>query len=392
MKQTKESTIWISYLRSFITVLVILHHANLAYTTFAHFDKEIYINSTHPVVDSQRWIGLDIIVNFNDVYFMSLMFLIGGLFLIKSIKRKGRNQYISDRFKRLFIPFIVLGTFFMLIAHLPAYLLSKDSFHFSDYVFDFFTVQNWPVGPPWFIWLLFTFNLLFAISYATLANFHVKIGQLINSLGKQPVKLVIGLIIFTALLYIPITYQLGASAWTGIGPFDFQLNRIFLYSGYFMIGIILGATDFNNKLFSEKSKLVRLWKTWWLIALIVFVLLTIIPQYLINLVAQKNVDELYTWMAYYFIYTLSCCFTSIAMLTSFKALIKKANPIWDSLSDNAYMIYLCHYPFVVWIQFIFLEFEIHAIAKFGITFLISFPLSWILSVLLRKVKYVRLYV
>lgn len=86
---TENRNVWIDYLRSYLTVLVVAHHSTLAYTTFASFDKEVYINSTHPIVDMERWIGLDIFVSFNDIFFMSLMFLIGGLFLSKSIMKKG---------------------------------------------------------------------------------------------------------------------------------------------------------------------------------------------------------------------------------------------------------------------------------------------------------------
>jgi surface polysaccharide O-acyltransferase-like enzyme len=89
MENNLSRNLWVDYLRSAITVMVVAHHSSLAYTTFAKFDRLAYIRSTHPIVDAQRWIGLDIFENFNDVFFMSLMFLIGGLFLSKSITKKG---------------------------------------------------------------------------------------------------------------------------------------------------------------------------------------------------------------------------------------------------------------------------------------------------------------
>ena len=88
MKENRN--IWVDNLRSSLTILVVAHHSTLAYTSFARFDKEVYINSTNPIVDPKRWVGLDIFQNFNDIFFMSLMFLIGGLFLSKSIAKKGR--------------------------------------------------------------------------------------------------------------------------------------------------------------------------------------------------------------------------------------------------------------------------------------------------------------
>ena len=355
MNNSTENTIWISYLRSTITVLVVFHHSNLAYTTFAYFDKDVYINSTHPVVDTNRWIGLDIVVNFNDIYFMSLMFMIGGLFLIKSINRKGQAQFMVDRFKRLFVPFLLLGTFFMVLSYYPSYYLSNGNWNISSYITDFFTTQNWPVGPPWFIWLLFVFNLLFALTYKPLSNLYPRIGQKIKKWSLKPISLILLFIVITAILYIPITYNIGASKWIGIGPFDFQLNRIFLYGGFFWIGVLLGSVDFNTTILYTNSRLVRLWKFFWLIALVVFVVLTIIPPYLTNLVTQQKLNEYSGWMIYYIVYVLSICFTSLAMVTSFKALVKKENAIWNSLTQHAYMMYLCHYPFVIWIQFFLLE-------------------------------------
>ena len=85
---TPNRNVWIDYLRSSLTVLVVAHHSTLAYTTFASFDKNAYIKSTSPIVDTKRWIGLDIFENFNDIFFMSHMFLIGGLFLSNSIAKR----------------------------------------------------------------------------------------------------------------------------------------------------------------------------------------------------------------------------------------------------------------------------------------------------------------
>src|ERR1700748_3830302 len=98
-------TAWVDLLRSFITILVIAHHAALAYTSFSSFNAGAYILSTHPVVDSRRWPVLDVLVSFNDVFFMPLMFLISGLFVMPALQKKGVFHFLTDRFRRLFIPF-----------------------------------------------------------------------------------------------------------------------------------------------------------------------------------------------------------------------------------------------------------------------------------------------
>ena len=47
--------------------------------------------------------------------------------------------------------------------------------------------------------------------------------------------------------------------------------------------------------------------------------------------------------------------------------------------------------FVVWTQFVLLKFNMPAFLKFMITFILSFALSWLTGILLRKIKLFRLY-
>lgn len=381
--------IWIDYLRTTITIMVVAHHSSLAYTTFATFNKEAYINSTHPIVDSARWVGLDIFENYNDQFFMSLMFLIGGLFLIKSINRKGTLEFVKDRFIRLFIPFLFIGTPLMLLAYFPSFYLARNSTDIIAYIKDFFTVESWPVGPPWFIWVLFLFNLIFALVYK----------QLINLLNHFEVKIKIVktfhflLILFTLtwLLYVPAAYYFGIGTWFGIGPFDFQLSRIAQYFGYFIIGIVIGHYDFNNNIFSNHSKLVSKWWMWSSLSLLLYSFLTIAPPHLTKMVIDSSISELTGWMIYLTLYSATCTISTIAFLTIFRRWMKTENCIWNSLSNNAFLIYLTHYIFITWVQFSLLSINLSAFTKFVITFSTTLVLSWILSHLLKKIKIINRY-
>lgn len=393
MQQAPSRTLWIDYLRSFLTILVVAHHSSLAYTTFAHFDKVAYIRSTHPVVDSRRWIGLDIFENFNDVFFMSLMFLIAGLFVIKSIERKGAVAFIRDRLYRLFIPFIAGGTILNLIAHYPAYLLAHGSAPLTAYVTDFFFIEQWPVGPPWFIWVLFTFSITFAVIYTPLRPAFtpsVRAGTRIPRLCK-PAALILSWFLFTFALYVPFAFWLGPYKWTGFGPFDFQVSRVALYFGYFLLGAWLGHVNFNEGMFSNSSTLVRRWPFWALACGLAYTLLTISSPYLTTLVKNSTLTEFQGYLIYYTIYSSSCTFSCIAFLTTFRALVKKPNTVWNSLSDHAYLIYLLHYPFVIWGQYLLLDIPLAAFAKFVITFVASVAGSWLLAIQLRKVKLLAKY-
>jgi hypothetical protein len=99
----------IGYLRAFVTVLVLAHHAVIAYHPFAPMHAQSMTAvprwwQAFPVVDSQRWSGFAVFVGFNDVFFMSLMFFVSGLFVWKGLQRKGSKSFVRDRVLRLGLP------------------------------------------------------------------------------------------------------------------------------------------------------------------------------------------------------------------------------------------------------------------------------------------------
>jgi len=391
MSDNTSRTLWIDYLRSFITVLVVAHHSSLAYTTFASFDKVAYIRSTHPIVDNQRWIGMDIFENFNDVFFMSLMFLIAGLFVVKSVERKGLTAFILDRFYRLFIPFVIGGTLLNLLAHYPAYLVAHGDGNHYAYVKDFFFVEQWPVGPPWFIWVLFVFNVVFAFIYQFKKSHFVKSTSASVTRTYKPAIIVLVWFLFTFTLYVPFAFWLGPGKWIGFGPFDFQVTRVAWYFGYFLLGAWLGTNHFNEGIFGTSSPLVRRWPRWLFMCAGAYTLLTLVPPFLTASVKQGTLPEFIGYLIYFSIYVLSCTFSCLAFLTTFRALIKNPNSVWHSLSQHAYLIYLLHYPFVIWMQYWLFGAPLSTFAKFFFTSLISMIGSWILAIQLRKVKIVKEY-
>lgn len=381
------------YLRSALTVLVVAHHASLAYTTFATFDKTAYINSTHPIVDTRRWIGLDIFENFNDIFFMSLMFLIGGLFLSKSIERKGAAHFVKDRFYRLFLPFILGGTALMLLAYFPSFYLAHSSTNIKAYVVDFFTVEQWPVGPPWFIWVLFVFNLLLLLFHPLIRRSQAKLESFFRFFHAKPFLFWLVFYAFTWLLYVPLAYRIGANTWTGLGPFDFQVSRAPWYFGYFMLGVLIGNTNFNQGIFAEDGVLVKNWRGWIVLAVVAYTLISVnsVYQPLAKMVQAQQLPAFSAWMIYYSIYVASATFSCLAFITAFRSQIGKVIPWWDNLAENAYMIYLLHYVFITWIQFALLDVNLPAGLKFLLTFILSLALSWTLSAWLRRINWVKKY-
>src|SRR6476659_4315201 len=70
--------------RTFITLLVVIHHSVVNFTYFGNGDR-------------MRWLGFDLVVLFNDSFFMAFMFLISGLFVHDSLTRRGAAEYSQAR-------------------------------------------------------------------------------------------------------------------------------------------------------------------------------------------------------------------------------------------------------------------------------------------------------
>lgn len=71
------------------------------------------------MVDSQRWSGFALLIGFNDTFFMSLMFFLSGLFVWRSLARKGAAGFLRDRVLRLGVPFVIAAALIAPLAYLP---------------------------------------------------------------------------------------------------------------------------------------------------------------------------------------------------------------------------------------------------------------------------------
>jgi glucans biosynthesis protein C len=389
MAKKADRAIWLDYLRAFITVLVVAHHSSLAYTTFASFNKQAYNASTHPIVDTARAFSLDIFEDFNDVFFMALMFLISGIFVLPAIARKGTRTFVRDRFFRLFIPFAIAVTLLMPLGYLSSWHLSHGNYNLHAFLVDFVTVEHWPPGPPWFIGILFLFNLFVAARYRRWQPIFDKASRPLAALSNRPIKTWLLWWLLTIILYLPLVLVFGASAWIGIGPFAIQLSRILLYFGYFVLGMLLGAAGTENGLFAQNSKFIQKAPLWVFLCLTSYGCLKLIGLPIGALAGSGRISEIQARLLFRPVWALSCAASSIAFLAVFRRRIHSANKIWDSLTANAYGIYLVHYIFVLWVQFLLLPVALPALVKFTLTFTGALLLSWMLTAQARKIGIVR---
>ncbi len=357
----------IDYLRASIIVLVVLHHAALAYTSFSVFIKTSYVSSTAPVVDSARWLVLDFFVGFNDAFFMSLLFFVSGLFVMASLKKSGSLRFFISRLKRLGIPFVVGSIILIPLCYWPSHKLADAS---TLFWISFYTTDGWPSGPLWFLWVLLVYSGIIALIYRFLPG-------LLDKLSHAPSVLI--MLMITLIAYVPIGFFVDPYTWGSLGgPFDVQLSRVALYFIYFFIGVVIGF----SRIISIES-----WPRKWFIYFVVGLCAYYAHGQLLGSSANFSSEALYK-LCLSLAFSVSCVAIGFSVFAVFRKYINKPHPLLNSLSQNAFGIYLLHYIFVVWSQYFLLDINIAVWLKFVIVSFISLLLSWLASIGLRKIPYV----
>jgi hypothetical protein len=377
-------------LRSFIVLLVVAHHAFLAYHPYApapsaNFSSQPLLWTAFPVVDSRRWAGIDLFLGFNDIFFMALMFFLSGLFVWPSLERKGASKFLSDRFLRLGLPFTVAVAVLAPLAYYPAYLVTGNDPSPLAFLKQWRALGSWPSGPAWFIWVLLAFDSLAAVIYRIAPGFGNALGRSCASGDRRPATIFLGLVIGSAAAYLTMAFVFDPMRWIGAGPFFFQVSRILHYAIYFFAGIGVGACGLERGLLAREGRLGRRWPIWILASVIFFVLAI---GAFIALVAAMAKGGIPTGLQLFvnLTFVLSCAASGFAFLSLFMRFAQVRVRLFDRLSDNSYGIYLFHYVFVTWLQFGLLGLALSGAVKGLLVFLGALALSWATTAGIRRVQ------
>jgi peptidoglycan/LPS O-acetylase OafA/YrhL len=357
--------------RSFLTLVVVLHHAVIPYTFFGESGDK-------------TWIGFDVIVTATDSFFMAAFFFLSGLFVWPSLSRKSTATHLRDRLLRLGLPFAVAAVTLIPLAYYAIALRHNPGLTFSAFWWKTVTVGPWPSGPVWFVWVLFAYDLVATILHRASPNLIDPINRLSERCFNDPAKFFLFLLVVTAIVYVPALLYYSPNKWFEFGPFSVQASRILLYAAYFFIGAGIGAAHLNQGVLSADGRLAK--SSWgWIVATIIpyalmWVMIYIKHQILGNPPTQP------VW--YLTIYSLLFAAFSAAILFAILAFFLGTKRPWnmlDRMQGDAYGIFLVHYPIVLWLQYAMFGYDLPAIAKAIIAFVLTVIFSWAAAALLRKI-------
>lgn len=379
----------IDHLRAACILLVVAHHAVLAYVSYAPTPEAAWEAPpmqwrAFPIVDAARAPALDLLVAFNDAVLMALLFFLAGLFTWRGLEAKGAGAFLRGRSLRLGLPFVVSSGVLAPLAYYPAYLQHGGEPGLAPYARAWLSLPVWPSGPAWFLWVLLAFSALAALSYRLAPRWGDALGARLGPIGERPWTFFALWVGASALVYLPMAQLFNPLIWFELGPFQVQTARLLHYALYFVFGIALGAYGVDRGLLARDGRLARQWMVWQGMASVFLIVMLVC---VITLFVQLGKGTLHPALpvAAGFSFTLSCAASSLMLLSLFVRLGHWTSSAWLSLDRNAYGIYIVHYVFVSWLQLAVLDVAAPAAVKAAVVLAGAAGLSWGTSILLRRI-------
>ena len=173
----------------------------------------------------------------------------------------------------------------------------------------------------------------------------------------------------------------GADSWSMFGPFFFQTSRLFHYLAYFVIAIGVGATAVPRGLFDANSKLATRWPLW--TTAMVFIYLALAAAFITMI---SGIGKSLPWGPLLgILWVLSCASSCFGFMSFFARFATHRRAVFDSLTENAYGMYIIHYAFVSWLQYALLPASLSGFVKGVLVTFGTILLSWGTTATLRRI-------
>ncbi|MFI6318635.1 acyltransferase family protein [Nonomuraea sp. NPDC050556] len=328
----------IDNLRVTLTVLVVVHHVAL---TYGNIPLWYY---TEPAQDPSGAV-LDILVSFNQAFFMGAFFLISGFFTPGAYDRRPQT-FLKERLKRLGIPLLVYLLLLRPLATIGIYRQQGDLPYWKFYL------GSWDPGPMWFVEVLLVFAALYALWRSTGRQVEAREAPLTT---KAIVLFTAGLAVVTAL-------------WRVLVPIDTYVPVLGLptpaylpqYASLFAVGVLAARRGWYESLPRRAG--------WIGFAVTGAVTVALLP-FLGNPVAHAVWDSTF----------------AVGMILGLVVLFRERfTGEHRFLSDQAYAVYIIHPLVLVAVGYALSGWEAAAIVKFAVAAVICVPLCWGVAYLVRS--------
>jgi surface polysaccharide O-acyltransferase-like enzyme len=238
--------------------------------------------------------------------------------------------------------------------------------------------------------VLLVFDIVVAAIWSTAPQILTGFGQWIVALRQRPVTAFVAFSILSVVTYLPMHLAFGDGAWFEPGhyPFPIQTSRILLYPAYFFVGIGIGAVGLRTGLLAENGQIAKRWSVWLAFAVLFYGAILLLVYAHHNWIADFASPALWWKIAYGLAFALFSAAMAFTILATSLRLARSSLSLLDAMGPSAYGIYLLHYMFIIWLQYVMYGLALPAGAKAAIVFIGTLGGSWALTVGLRKIPVV----
>jgi peptidoglycan/LPS O-acetylase OafA/YrhL len=363
-QQTGERVHYIQWLRVFLILLVVAHHAGQPYGP---------TGGAWPVDDPANSDVLLFFFAINAAFFMGFFFLLSGYFIERSYDRRGAAPFLWSRLIRLGIPLVV---FVILVNGSSEWANSESARGYFDYLINDY-VKGWrfEFAHLWFIAHL----LIYAALFVMWRRFTSAPDP--NHLPEPPRHLRI-LIFTVALASVSFLVRQVYPQDTWVRLFwtvPAEMAHLPQYASLFVVGVIAG----RGRWFENINRHVAY--TWFWIGVLAFLINGMFEIPGINLPGGYTARDLWD-----FVDSFICVGMILGLLALFQRHFDKTGPWAQRLAGGVFGVYLLHMYVVIGLQFAILEFEISALSKFALVTVAGSIISFSIVDLFRRIRWLRL--
>ncbi len=356
---------YLDNVRVYLTILVILHHATLAYGGNGDWGiKDVITDEISPIL-------FTFFNALNQSYFMTAFFLLAGYFTPRSLERKGTRSFLLDRIIRLGIPLLI---YTILVINLNRYLITK--YHLGR---PFQFSWSYQPGHLWFLQLLFLFALIYAV---------------FKLFKKDPLNMETrafpsdGILWITVVVLSIFSFMMRMAYPIGETVLNIQPGHISHYIFAFFIGIVAYRGDWFGRLSDTTGK------RWGYIALITLPFFFVIFIFGGALESDVNIAKFlggFTWqaMAYAAWESIMMVGIIVFLLYFFREKFNRTGALANTMAASVYTVYIIHQTVLFSLNILLLPVAIPSYIKFFVVALIGVPLCFILSIAIRKLPYAK---
>lgn len=320
--------VYISNIKILLTILVILHHTFIAYSTS---DGWYY---TEPTTIFGVLIPVKMFISVNQSFFMGFFFMLAAYFTDLSFTKKGAFKFITDRLIRLGIPLV----FYSLVispftSYLVYYFAKEHHITFLQYLSGYDTWID--VGVMWFVLALLVFTFMYVIVKTVFKISFENTLPVPTSRTILLFALALGIVSFVVRILFPVGWVLE--------PFGFQLGHFPQYIAFFIIGLLASKNNWFEQLSQKTRKRVTL-SSW--------LCLAFFSVFFVIKITVKMPVEWYSggfhWQQLLYAIWEQCIGLSILTVLLIKGRTKwnKSTPLLAKLSRYSFATYIFH-PVVI---------------------------------------------